>query len=550
VLTTHKDTILVNQIIYKIQSYWIHILIIAFAYFIFGKMSFAIEQHYNVVTIVIFAAEGIALAAAIIYRTPILIGIFLGQFLLGISNMSLFPSFAISIINTLEAFLAIILFQKLNLDKSLSQTKDVFGLIVLILFILQPFSATFGSLTLLFSNIITSDEYFKSLFSWWFGNAMGQIIVTPMLLLIYSYLKKEELLEFLFVGIFFGLLNYLFQVIIPIHNLSLLLSVSLPPIIYLSSIRGLHYATFAVTVITATTLFLTYINEGVFTKDTTINNIINLNFYFLSQILLVLIIGTLFNERKKREEDLQTLIEQAVEKNRKHEIMLSQQSRLAQMGEAINMIAHQWRQPLNNLNGLVLLMDLKLAKEKNIDSSLLEKEFDEIEMITNYMSHTIDDFRDFFKPQKEQVEFNLDESIKNTIKLIQPVIKYDEVQLNYTSHENITLLGYPNELGQVIINIVNNAKDALLSNNQIKEKRIDILVFTEKQRVVITIQDNAGGIDEKIIDQIFKPYFSTKLKKNGTGLGLYISKMIIEEHMEGRLSVENKNGGALFKIEL
>jgi signal transduction histidine kinase len=513
-------------------------------------MSFAIEQHYNVVTIVIFAAEGIALAAAIIYRTPILIGIFLGQFLLGISNMSLFPSFAISIINTLEAFLAIILFQKLNLDKSLSQTKDVFGLIVLILFILQPFSATFGSLTLLFSNIITSDEYFKSLFSWWFGNAMGQIIVTPMLLLIYSYLKKEELLEFLFVGIFFGLLNYLFQVIIPIHNLSLLLSVSLPPIIYLSSIRGLHYATFAVTVITATTLFLTYINEGVFTKDTTINNIINLNFYFLSQILLVLIIGTLFNERKKREKDLQTLIEQAVEKNRKHEIMLSQQSRLAQMGEAINMIAHQWRQPLNNLNGLVLLMDLKLAKEKNIDSSLLEKEFDEIEMITNYMSHTIDDFRDFFKPQKEQVEFNLDESIKNTIKLIQPVIKYDEVQLNYTSHENITLLGYPNELGQVIINIVNNAKDALLSNNQIKEKRIDILVFTEKQRVVITIQDNAGGIDEKIIDQIFKPYFSTKLKKNGTGLGLYISKMIIEEHMEGRLSVENKNGGALFKIEL
>ena len=534
---------------YKNKSYWTNILAIVLIYFIFGKISFAIEQHYDIVTIVIFVAEGFALAGAIIYKTNILPGIFLGQFLLGFTNMPLVPSLGIASINTIEAFIAITLFYKFNLDKSLARTKDVFGLILLIVLILQPFSATLGSLTLLTFDVITADEYFNSLFSWWFSNIVGQIIFTPMLLLIYAHLKKEELLEFLFVGVFSGVLSYLFQVIIPIQNLSLLLSVTLPPIIYLSSIRGLHYATFSVTIITETTLFLMYLGKGVFVEDTTVNNIINLNFYFLSQILLVLIIGTLFNEKKERAKELESLINQAVEKNRKQEIMLSQQSRLAQMGEAINMIAHQWRQPLNNINGLVLLMDMKISKQKNIDRDLLEKEFDEIETTTAYMSHTIDDFRDFFKPQKEKVEFNLANTIESTVRLLKPIMIHDEIKIHHNSKDDINLFGYQNEIGQVMINIINNAKDALLSNNRNKEKNIYILLYKEHQKIIITIQDNAGGIDGEIIDHIFDPYFSTKLKKDGTGLGLYISKLIIEEHMEGKLSVENRDNGAVFKIE-
>jgi len=538
-----------NLMFYKNKPYWTNILAIAFIYFIFGKISLSIEQHYTIVTIVIFAAEGFALAAAIIYKTNILPGIFLGQFLLGYTNMSLLPSLGIASINTIEAFIAITLFYKFNLDKSLSRTKDIFGLIVLIVLVLQPFSAIFGSLTLLIFNIITADEYFNSLFSWWFSNIVGQIIFTPMLLLIYAHLKKEELLEFLFVGVFSGLLSYLFQVIIPIQNVSLLLSVTLPPIIYLSSIRGLHYATFAVTIITETTLFLMYLGKGIFVEDTTINNIINLNFYFLSQILLVLIIGTLFNEKKRRAKELESLINQAVEKNRKQEIMLSQQSRLAQMGESINMIAHQWRQPLNNINGSVLLMDLKISKQENINNNLLEKEFDEIETTTAYMSHTIDDFRDFFKPTKEKVNFNLEETIENAVRLLKPMVAHDKIKIHHKCKENIKLFGYPNEIGQVMINIINNAKDALLSNNINREKNIHIFLRKENKKIVISIQDNAGGINLDIIKHIFDPYFSTKLKKNGTGLGLYISKMIVEEHMAGKLSVENSNEGALFRIE-
>ena len=538
-----------NLMFYKNKPYWTNILAIAFIYFIFGKISLSIEQHYTIVTIVIFAAEGFALAAAIIYKTNILPGIFLGQFLLGYTNMSLLPSLGIASINTIEAFIAITLFYKFNLDKSLSRTKDIFGLIVLIVLVLQPFSAIFGSLTLLIFNIITADEYFNSLFSWWFSNIVGQIIFTPMLLLIYAHLKKEELLEFLFVGVFSGLLSYLFQVIIPIQNVSLLLSVTLPPIIYLSSIRGLHYATFAVTIITETTLFLMYLGKGIFVEDTTINNIINLNFYFLSQILLVLIIGTLFNEKKRRAKELESLINQAVEKNRKQEIMLSQQSRLAQMGESINMIAHQWRQPLNNINGSVLLMDLKISKQENINNNLLEKEFDEIETTTAYMSHTIDDFRDFFKPTKEKVNFNLEETIENAVRLLKPMVAHDKIKIHHKCKENIKLFGYPNEIGQVMINIINNAKDALLSNNINREKNIHIFLRKENKKIVISIQDNAGGINLDIIKHIFDPYFSTKLKKNGTGLGLYISKLIVEEHMAGKLSVKNSDEGALFRIE-
>ena len=548
--TTHKGTILKNLTFYKNKNYWLHILAITLIYFTFGKISFHIQQHYQIVTIVIFAAEGFALAAAIIYRTHILPGIFLGQFLLGFSCMELLPSLGLASVNTLEAFIAIVLFQKLNLNKTLPKTKDIFGLIMLIVLILQPFSSILGSLVLLSTEVLTTKEYFNSLFSWWFGNSMGQIMFTPMLLLIYAHLKKEELLEFLFLGLFFALFTYFFQVLVPIKNLSLLLSVSIPFIIYLSSIRGLHYATFSVTIITSMTLFLMYLGKGVFVEDDTINNIINLNFYFLSQILLVLIIGTLFNEKKERALELESLIDQAVEKNRKHEIMLSQQSRLAQMGEAINMIAHQWRQPLNNLNAIVLLMDLKISKQHNIERDLLEKEFEEIESTITYMSHTIDDFKNFFKPQKEKINFNLKDSIQGAVRLIEPVMLYEAINIYHTLKEDIILLGYPNELGQVIINIINNAKDALLSNNLNKEKNIYILLSKKEEKIIISIQDNAGGINNKIINNIFDPYFSTKSNKNGTGLGLYISKMIIEEHMNGKLSIKNSSDGAIFKIEL
>jgi len=203
---------------------------------------------------------------------------------------------------------------------------------------------------------------------------------------------------------------------------------------------------------------------------------------------------------------LEQQVKKELEKNRQQQLMIVQQSRLAQMGKAINMIAHQWRQPLNIVNGLVMQMDMKLSKQNNIDKYLLEKEFDKIEATTKYMSRTIDDFRDFFKPQKEKTIFSLKETINDAIRLLQPVMLYDNIKIHHCHENDIELFGYPNEIGQVIINLLNNAQDALISNNLDKEKNIYISLSKKDDKAVMTIQDNAGGINNKIINHIFDPF--------------------------------------------
>ena len=246
---------------------------------------------------------------------------------------------------------------------------------------------------------------------------------------------------------------------------------------------------------------------------------------------------------------LEKQVKKEVEKNRQQQLLMFQQSRLAQMGEMISMIAHQWRQPLSNINAVVMLMDMKVSKQNIEDKLFLEEEFNDIESLTKHMSHTINDFRDFFKPEKEKIKFDLIKTIEHSIGLIKPVLVYEEIIIHRDYQENLEIYGYPNELGQVIVNIITNAKDALISDTLNKKKAIHIRLSKKDKKIRLTIQDNAGGINDKVIEHIFDPYFSTKLTKNGTGLGLYISKMIIEEHMDGELGVINGDSGAIFRME-
>ncbi len=263
--------------------------------------------------------------------------------------------------------------------------------------------------------------------------------------------------------------------------------------------------------------------------------------------ILFFIIFLLLFFLKRHNLKLEQRVEKVIKKNEEQALMLSFQARLAQMGEAINMIAHQWRQPLSTINGLVLIMDMKLSKSIPKYRHLLDKEFNELETITSYLSHTIDDFRDFFKPEKKKVQFELQKSIEKTIRLIKPNLIYHGITLHIDSQEEIIITGYPNEIGQVMINLINNAKDAL---NQSNQKDIYIKLYKKENKAIIEIQDSGVGIKEDIINNIFEPYFSTKLDQHGTGLGLYISKVIIEEHMRGKLLVKNTYNGALFTIEL
>ncbi len=260
---------------------------------------------------------------------------------------------------------------------------------------------------------------------------------------------------------------------------------------------------------------------------------------------------TELQEAQKRLEELNATLEnkvrQEVEKNRKQQLILIQKDRLAQMGEILSMIAHQWRQPLNILSLTIQKVVLHYKLKGGItEEDVRILEFDTQKQIRN-MSEIIDDFRDFFKPEKEKTVFDISKAVTHTVSIIHSLLDSSSVNLEMNIEENLMIEGFPNEFGQSLINIINNAKDALNERN-ISEKSITISCKRIDDEVIVEVEDNGGGIKEDIIERIFEPYFSTKDKKVGTGLGLYMSKIIIEEHMGGSITVENTQKGALFII--
>jgi signal transduction histidine kinase len=238
-----------------------------------------------------------------------------------------------------------------------------------------------------------------------------------------------------------------------------------------------------------------------------------------------------------------------VEKNREKELMMLNQARLAQMGQVLNMIAHQWRQPLNNL---MLVNQTLVLKYKRSQGKINSKDMEEFKSnsakLINQMSKTIDDFRDFFKPKKATELFCLNDMLEQLIGIVEPVFENLQISLQYKAEEKVFIKGYANELAQALLNILYNAKDALCES-ETKQRQIELFLYKKEDSVIIRICDNAGGIPDDIIDKIFNPYFSTKEEKNGTGLGLYMSKLIIQKHANASLNVYNEKEGAVFEIE-
>ena len=218
------------------------------------------------------------------------------------------------------------------------------------------------------------------------------------------------------------------------------------------------------------------------------------------------------------------------------------------MGEMLNNIAHQWRQPLNTL-GLVIQRLPFFYGTEEFNKEFLESSANEAMKWIQHMSRTIDDFRGFFKTDKEMIRFHVNHVIRQTISLIESSFKEEQVSILTCSECNPSILGYPNEYSQVLLSILHNAKDAF-SWKKRKEAQVEIHSFMEGETVVVTISDNAGGIAEGIIEKIFDPYFTTKDPDKGTGIGLFIAKNIIENSMKGRLMVRNAGDGAEFRIEV
>ena len=246
--------------------------------------------------------------------------------------------------------------------------------------------------------------------------------------------------------------------------------------------------------------------------------------------------------------ELDVRIKDAVVKNTKQEQMLIQQSRLAAMGEMIGNIAHQWRQPLNALG--LILQNLYYAQESgDLTQEYLERSMEKGQKLTENMSKTIDDFRNFFQPNKTVERFNVLASVYGAFNLISASYKNNNIGIDILVDDSIMIEGYPNEFAQVLLNVLTNAKDALLINN-INESRVIIEAYLEKNILHVSILDNAGGIDEAILNKIFDPYFTTKDKDAGTGIGLYMSKMIIETNMHGNILALNEKEGAKFIISV
>lgn len=230
------------------------------------------------------------------------------------------------------------------------------------------------------------------------------------------------------------------------------------------------------------------------------------------------------------------------------EKMMLLQSKHSAMGEMISMIAHQWRQPLSCVSSIVSRIKLKNHMNK-IDKEFLNTVLDEMNGYIQYMSTTIDDFRNFFSIDTQKELITLNEIVLNVYKMVDKSFTSQNIHIEILNLELSARFLYKNELVQVLLNIINNAKDAFLEKN-IKNPKIIISFFEDKNCQNIFIEDNAGGIDEKVILNIFDPYFSTKSKKNGSGLGLYICKTILEKENLGTIKVENKNSGAIFTITI
>lgn len=273
------------------------------------------------------------------------------------------------------------------------------------------------------------------------------------------------------------------------------------------------------------------------------------NYPFLTIVRSWLVLAEKQRQLKEINLSQEQRIAAAVSDLRQRDQMLLQQGRQAAMGEMLNNIAHQWRQPLNILALIVQELQLTYGSEA-FNKQSLEAGVAKAMLQIRHMSQTIDDFRNYFKPDKAKSLFRASQAVARTLALVEANMKSIEIEVEVTGKQDLEIFGYPSEYSQVLLNILLNSRDAFEVSTTERRRSIVISMDKVDGRSVVTITDNAGGIPEEVIAKIFDPYFTTKGPDKGTGIGLYMAKTIIENNMSGKLTARNTGDGAEFRIEV
>jgi len=253
-------------------------------------------------------------------------------------------------------------------------------------------------------------------------------------------------------------------------------------------------------------------------------------------------------ELKKLNRELAQRVKNEVQKSREQEQLLIEKSKFIALGEMISNIAHQWRQPLSELSAIMMTLKFSYTFGK-LDIDTMSKKSSEAEHLLEYMSKTIDDFREFFMPSREKKEFLASEAVSSVMNIIGSTIKNENISLHVEIPKETKIYGHKNEFEQVLLNIITNAKNILVAKKIVNPK-IGITIMNSDNFTYLSISDNAGGIEADPIEKVFQPYFTTREDMGGTGIGLYMSKLIIEKSMGGILVAKNCYDGATFTIRL
>ncbi|MCR1811692.1 sensor histidine kinase [Sulfurospirillum sp. hDNRA2] len=294
------------------------------------------------------------------------------------------------------------------------------------------------------------------------------------------------------------------------------------------------------------------INDSLFQTSTyMLILLIGMIFFFITMVLLIIInhfknihnyleenIAEKTHELRDLNNSLEQRIKREVENSRKKDNIMFQQARLASLGEMLQNIAHQWRQPLGSLMMIIQSFESKFYAGK-LDEAFVSSRVKDAELLSSNMSETLEDFRTFFNPNKSKKTFHIQDVIQKAIDLSKYQLEKEEITLRFFIRNDIEAFGFKNELIHVLLNLIGNSKDILAGKTELNEKIIHIISKQNQESIFVNVIDNGGGIKSDIIPKVFDPYFTTKHKSVGTGIGLYMSKQMVEKHMHGKITCKN-----------